>query len=212
MKLKRLLVLAGVVALTGLLWGAPVSADGHLPSITVDPASVPAEAGDVTISVTGANWDPPTPFFITACNGAAGDPTVLVSVVEVLAMCPTITSDGRQVDWADGGFTTEVTVTIGQDDVDAGALVILAGWLSASASTNPEDGHFAITVLAIADMPAEEEPMDEPAAEEPMDETGDEELPVTGHESGLLAIVAASVLVAGLLVIGAGRRVRSATR
>ena len=216
MKLKRLLVLAGAMALIGMLWASPAAADGHLPSITLDPASVPAEAGEVTISVTGANWDPPTPFFITACTGAAGDPTVLVSVVEVLAMCPTITSDGRQVDWADGGFTTEVTLAIGQADIDAGALVILAGWLSASASTNPEDGHFAITVLGIADMPAEEEPMEEPAAEEPMDEPmddmGEEELPVTGHESGLLAIVAASILVAGLLVISAGRRVRTATR
>ena len=43
-------------------------------------------------------------------------------------------------------------------------------------------------------------------------EMGDEELPETGHESGLLAIVAASVLVAGLLVVGAGRRLRTAIR
>ncbi|MYE67450.1 MAG: LPXTG cell wall anchor domain-containing protein [Acidimicrobiia bacterium] len=51
--------------------------------------------------------------------------------------------------------------------------------------------------------------------EESMDdsgEMGDEELPETGHESGLLAIVAASVLVAGLLVVGAGRRLRTAIR
>ena len=35
---------------------------------------------------------------------------------------------------------------------------------------------------------------------------------MTGHESGLLAVVAVSVLLAGLLVIGTGRRVRTATR
>ena len=45
-----------------------------------------------------------------------------------------------------------------------------------------------------------------------MDDMGDEELPVTGHESGLFAILGASILVAGLLAIGAGRRVRTATR
>ena len=228
MKLKRLLVLAGVVALVGMLWASPVAADGHLPSITIDPASVPAEAGEVTVEVTGANWEEPAPFFITACPGAAGDPTAIVDVVAALSMCPTITSDVRTVTWDDGGFTTEITVTVGDDDIAAGGLVILAGWLSASASSNPEDGDATFTVLVIADPepvmeeepaaeepmdePAAEEPMDEPAAEEPMDEPAAEELPDTGSESNMLAIVGAGILVAGLLAIGTGRRVRTVTR
>ena len=54
--------------------------------------------------------------------------------------------------------------------------------------------------------------MDDMGDEEPMDDPGEEELPVTGSESNLLAIVGAGILLAGLLVIGAGRRVRTAIR
>ena len=216
MRVKRLFVLTGVVALTGLLWATPAVADSHLPSITLDPASVPAEAGDVTITVTGSNWNEPTPFYITACTEAKGDPSPLVDVAGVLANCLTITGDFRDVTWDNGGFTTEVTFTITQAEIDAGGLVILAGWLSASATS--EDA--AVAILAIADEPAAEEPAaEEPAAEEPMDDEAmddeamdDEELPVTGAESSLLLIVGAGVLAAGLLVVGAGRRVRTVTR
>ena len=225
MKLKRLLVLAGVMALIGMLWASPAAADSHLPTITLDPASVPAEAGDVTLTVTGANWSEPTPFFIVACPGAAGDPTApltLSSAPEAIAMCPNLMAAVVAVEWDDGSFTTEWTTAITQADIDVGGLVIMAGWLSVDTLSNPEE--FAtVGLLAIgveeepaeepaAEEPAEEEPMDDMGEEEPMDDPGEEELPVTGHESGLLAIVAASVLVAGLLVIGAGRRVRTATR
>ena len=231
MRVKRLFVLAGVVALMGLLWATPVVADSHLPSITLDPSSVPAEEGDVTIAVSGSNWAEPTPFYITACTEAKGDPSPLVDVAGVLANCLTITGDFRDVTWDNGSFTTEVTFTITQDEIDAGGLVILAGWLSASATS--EDA--AVAILAIADEPAAEEPAaeepaaeepaaeepaaeetmdEEPAAEEPMDDGAmdDEELPDTGAESSLLLIVGASILAAGLLVVGTGRRVRTVTR
>ena len=256
MKLKRLFVLAGVVALIGMLWASPAAADGHLPTITLDPATVPAEAGPVTVTVSGANWSEPSPFFIVACSGAAGDaeaPLTLSSAPEAIAMCPDLMASALAVEWDDGSFTTEWTVTITQADIDAGALVILAGWLSVDTLSNPEE-YATVGVLAIgaeeepADEPAEEEPMDDMGDEEsmddmgdeesmddmgdeesmddmgdeesmddmgdeePMDDMGDEELPVTGHESGLFAILGASILVAGLLVIGAGRRVRTATR
>ena len=238
MKLKRLFVLAGVMALIGMLWASPAAADGHLPYITLDPASVPAEEGDVTLTVTGGNWTEPTPFFIVACPGAAGDPVApltLSSAPEAIAMCPNLMAAVVPVEWDDGSFTTQWTTPITQADIDAGGLVIMAGWLSVDTLSSPEE-FASVTLLAIGveeepmDEPAEEEPMDEPAEEEPMDDMGDEEpmddmgdeepmddmgdeeLPVTGHESGLLAIVAASILLAGLLVIGAGRRVRTATR
>lgn len=220
MRIKRLLVVAGVVALMGLLWGSPVSADGHLPSITLDPASVPPETGDVTLTITGANWSEPTPFFIVACPGAAGDPVApltLTSAPEAIAMCPDLMAAVVPVEWDDGSFTTEWTTTITQADIDNGGLVIMAGWLSVDTLSAPEE--FAtVGLLAIVEPPAEEEPMEEePMEEEPMDEApmddgAADEMPVTGHESGLLAIVGASVLVAGLLVIGTGRRVRTATR
>ncbi len=246
MKLKRLLVLAGVVALIGMLWASPAAADSHLPSITLDPAAVPAEEGSVTVTVTGANWTEPSPFFIVACPGAAGDPTApltLSSAPEAIAMCPDLMASAIAVEWDDGGFTTEWTTTITQADIDNGALVVMAGWLSVDTLSDPE----AFATVAALSIGVEEEPMDDPAEEqmddmgdeepmddmgdeepmddmgdeepmddmgdeEPMDDMGDEELPVTGHESGLLAVVGASILAAGLLVIGAGRRVRTATR
>ncbi|MCY3953353.1 MAG: hypothetical protein OXG69_12545 [bacterium] len=238
MKLRRLLVLAGVMALIGMLWASPAAADDHPPSITLDPPAVPAEEGSVTVTVTGANWTEPSPFFIVACPGAAGDPTApltLASAPEAIAMCPDLMASAIAVEWDDGGFTTEWTTTITGTDIDNGALVILAGWLSVDTLSDPEE-YATVAVLAIGvaeepmddpaaeepmddpgeeepmDDPGEEEPMDDPAAEEPMDDPGEEELPETGHESGPLAIVCASILAAGLLVIGAGRRVRTATR
>ena len=239
MKLKRLLVLAGVMALIGMLWAAPAAADSHLPAITLDPASVPAEAGDVTLTVTGANWSEPTPFFIVACPGAAGDPTApltLSSAPEAIAMCPNLMAAVVAVQWDDGSFTTEWTVTITQADIDTGALVIMAGWLSTDTLSSPEE--FAtVGLLAIGESmddmgdeepAAEEEPMDDTGEEEddtgeeePMDDTGEEEsmddgaadeMPVTGAESNLLVVAGASILAAGLLLVGAGRRVRTATR
>ena len=39
---------------------------------------MPAVEGDVTITVTGADWTEPAPFFITACPGA-GKATQLCS-------------------------------------------------------------------------------------------------------------------------------------
>ena len=219
MRVKRIFVLAGVVALMGLLWATPAAADSHQ-SITLDPTSVPAVEGDVTITVTGADWTEPVPFFITACPGAQGDPDAIVTTVDALSMCPAITGAVQTVAFDGGSFTTEITVTITQDDIDAGALVILAGWLSASASS--EDAAAAVLVIADEEEPAAEEPAaeepaaEEPAAEEPAEEPAAEEpadeMPDTGAESNLLVVVGASILAAGLLMAGAGRRVRIATR
>ena len=221
MKIKRLLVLAGVMALIGMLWASPAAADGHLPTITIDPDTVPAEVGDVTVTISGANWTEPSPFFIVACPGAAGDPDApysLSTAPEAIAMCPDLMASALPVNWDDGSFTTEWTVGITQADIDIGGLVIMAGWLSTDTLSNPE-ANATVGLINIGeaeeepmDEPAEEEPMDEPAEEEPMDDTGEEELPVTGNDSGLLAIVGASILAAGLLAISAGRRVRTATR
>ena len=238
MKIKRLLALAGTAALVGVLWGTPVSAEEHLPSITLDPSSVPAEEGEVTLTVTGANWTEPSPFFIVACPGAGGDPTAPLSVStapEAIALCPDLMASALAVEWDDGSFTTEWTVAITQAEIDIGALVVMAGWLSTDTLADPE-ANATITVLTVGESMddsgemGDEESMDgsgemgdgesmddsgEMGDEESMDdsgEMGDEELPETGHESGLLAIVAASVLVAGLLVVGAGRRLRTAIR
>ncbi|MCE2532024.1 MAG: hypothetical protein J4F44_06110, partial [Acidimicrobiia bacterium] len=182
MKLKRLLVLAGVLALLGMLWASPAAADGHLPSITLDPDTVPAEVGDVTITVSGSNWTEPTPFFIVACPGAAGDPAApltLSSAPDAIAMCPNLMASALAVEWDDGSFTTEWTVGITQADIDIGGLVVMAGWLSADTLADPEAfatvGLLNIGEAEQMDDTGEEEPADDPAEEEPMDDTGDEE-------------------------------------
>ena len=132
-------------------------------------------------------------------------------------------------------FTTEWTVAVTQDDIDAGSVVVLAGWLSTDTLADPE-AYATVGVLNIGgDM---DESMDEGAdesmdegAEESMDEGADEsmdesmdegaeesmddaadEMPVTGAETGLLLIVGVGVLIAGLLLVGAGRRVSAVTR
>ena len=228
MRVKRIFVLAGVVALMGLLWATPAAADSHQ-SITLDPTSVPAVEGDVTITVTGADWTEPVPFFITACPGAQGDPTVIADTVAALSMCPTITGAVQVVAWDAGSFTTEVTVPITQGDIDAGGLVILAGWLSA---TPPPYAAAAVLVIvdeeaaaaaeaaaaeaAAAEAAAAEAAAAEAAAAEAADAEAaaeaDDEMPDTGAESNLLVVVGAAILAAGLLLAGAGRRVRTATR
>ena len=127
------------------------------PSITLDPASVPAEEGDVTVSVNGSGWDDParrSPLFITACTGAQGDPTVLVDTASTLANCPNVTGDIAFASLDDSSFTTEITLTITQDMIDAGAVVILAGWLSASATA--EDAGVGVLIIGGDEEPAAE--------------------------------------------------------
>ena len=107
MRIKRLFVLTGVMALCGALWASPAAADEHLPTITFDPPSVPAETGDVTVTASGANWPEPTPFFITSCTGAGGDPTApltLSSAADAIAMCPNLMASAISVEW-DSGFS-----------------------------------------------------------------------------------------------------------
>ena len=243
MRLKRLCVLAGVLALFGALWASPAAADGHVPTLAMDPASVPAEEGDVTVTVSGSNWSEPTPFFITSCTGAGGDPEApltLSSAAEAITMCPDLMASAIAVEWDDGSFTTQWTVTVTQADIDAGAVVVLAGWLSTDTLLDPDE--FAtVAVLNVGDsaddmdegaddMDEGSDDMDEGADDmdegaddmdgdsDDMDDGADdmddgaEELPVTGSESTLLLVTAAGILFAGLLAIGAGRRVRAEVR
>ncbi len=277
MNLKRLFVMAGVVALIGVLWASPAAADNHTHFITLDPTSVPAELGDVEIAVSGGNWSEPVPFFITACTGAGGDVEPVLAMRDLptaQGLCPNLLTDVRAVEWDDGSFATTITVTITQAEIDAGALVIGAGWLDLTALADPESNG-ALAVLTIGE-PMEEETMEEEmmedadasepggADEEPMEEemmedadasepggadeemmdadeesmddetmdegategsapeegsvddlteaSGEEEMPVTGSDSNLIVIMGAAILVAGLLVLGTGRRVRTVNR
>ncbi len=194
----KAVAILGATALAAFLWAAPVAADGHI-SLSVSPSTVPAEAGDVTITVSGSGFSGNlNPFFVTTCPGAEGDPAALATIAEAggdasallasaTAICPTILGDGASPEWSDGSFSHEMTISISDADISNGSLVVLAAGLS---GTTPE---FAFTSLAISDG---EEPAEPVLAE-------------TGANSGLLAIIGISVLGAGLLVIAQSRRLRA---
>ena len=194
-KLAVLLV-TGVLA---VLWAAPAAADSHL-QISIEPESVPAEAGDVTITVSGTSPSGPlSPFFVTKCPGAGGDPTRLDAIAQaggdvstLLAaatqLCPSIMADAASPDWDDGAFSHEITISITDDDIANGAVVVLAAGLSGA------DPKFAFVALKVGEQPT--------LIAEPT-------LADTGANSNLLLIVGVSVLATGLLVLAQGRRVRS---
>ncbi len=190
----KLTVMLGAAVLPALFWIAPASAAEHL-EISIDPVSVPAEAGDVTITVSGTNSTGPlSPFFVTTCPGAKGDPSMLDAIAEaggdvstLLAaateICPNIMSDTAAPDWDGGAFSHEMTVSITDEDIANGAVVVLAAGLSGA------DPEFAFLALQVG----EPSPM----------------LAETGASSSLLLIVGVSVLGAGLLVLAQGRRLRA---
>lgn len=144
----RILVALGLVAaMSGLLAGTASAQDQ---SITISPAAV-AEAGEVTVTVTGADW-PAVGVVILPCplnddgtvNTGACDQTKLT----FLAGTP-----------EDGAFTQEVTV-----DVPEGGIGLLASEAAAGttiqasaaivvdpelANTGVESGLIAIIGLAV---------------------------------------------------------------
>lgn len=102
--------------------------------------------------------------------------------MDMAANCKLDTLTPQTVD-SSGGFTAERTATITPNFLfGVGAL----------------DRSQRGAALVFIGEPPEAAPVDEG--------DGSEELPATGMESSLIAIVGAPVLVAGLLILGAGRR------
>jgi len=187
----RKLVLLGAAAslVAGLfLVATPVSAQGEQ-AISADPAFVPAEAGDYTVTITGTGWvGAPAGLFLTACTGAPDGDAANVTADNALAVCPLlIPSVGRGNPDADGNWSFDLSVTVDDAAIANGSIAILAGELAAGSPWT------ASTNLVVG------EPAAEPVAEEPA-------LADTGVESGMLAVIGGSVLVAGMLALGLGRR------
>lgn len=199
----KFVLIAALLALPAFVLAAPAAAASH-PEISLSPPSAPAEAGDVTVTISGTNFSGNlNPFFVTTCPGAEGDPSALASIAEgggdvtsllaaATAVCPNILTDSASPEWSEGGFSLEKTITLTDEDISNGGIIVLAAGL---AGTSPE---FAFALLAADDSM--------------MSETEGEmtELAETGVNSALLFTVGVLVLGAGLIVLTQARRLRAA--
>ena len=222
--MKKFAIIAGAMAMAGALFlASPVSAQDN-EAIT----AVLNDDGSAT--VTGTGWEgAPATLFVTVCTGA--DPTAEnggITEGNALQVCPTLMADGfaTNPDRGDGGTTTYTISADKIGEVPEEGLVILQGELAAGTQWS---ANTVLTAGGAEEPEAEEEPAaEEPAAEEepeaegaggdeemdeaePMDDEeemddGDDMMADTGSESGLLAVIGVSVLLAGLFAVGIGRR------
>ncbi|MDH3681099.1 MAG: LPXTG cell wall anchor domain-containing protein [Acidimicrobiia bacterium] len=190
------LLMVGLAVGLLAIFAAPASAqDG--PAITVDPPSVDA-AGEATFMVTGTGFTQPA-LFVLPCTIPEGGP-------EAVGQDDCDLANLLPVTVADGGFgPVEVTFDIPAEGLvvvaaDAGqietaAAVITVGEAAADETTDDE----ATDDEATDDEATDDEATDDTAAAQ-------DELPETGAESTLLAIIGVSVALAGAMVVGASRR------
>ena len=171
LRTRSALMLAAVFALLAAI-AAPVGAqDG--PTAEIDPLVVPA-AGEQELNATGSGWqnDPA----ILPCPGLNGDESAFTiansqDVCDVSAfVIPAL---------EDGAFETPLTF-----DVPAEGLVVLV-----ADQATLEFVLITVTVEGAADD----------SGDTGAEEAGTEELANTGAETGALLVIAASLLVAGLL-------------
>ena len=218
--MKKLLIL-GVVAVVGILLFAasPASAQDN-EAITADPATVPATVGSVEVNINGTGWvGAPDGLFVTYCPGAKGDPDA-ITATNATSLCHNLLFSGsRGNPAADGTWSWRLDIPITQEDIDAGGMLVLAGELAPgtewSASTVVQIGESAAeettttteapatTTTAASDSTEDDDMSDDDMSD---DDMSDDDMADTGAESGLIAVIGISVLVAGLLALGLGRR------
>lgn len=174
----KLLILGLGLAMVAVFAGPAAAQDG--PAITVDPANVDA-AGTVEVTITGTGYTQPALFVLPCTFPDGGDVTLLSSDdCDLTALTP-VSPD------ADGAF--EITI---EYDIPAEGLAIVA-----ADAGQVEQAAAAISVGAA----------DEPAPEPTPEETDTaQELPETGSENAILAIVGLTLAAAGVVVLGGGRR------
>jgi hypothetical protein len=196
------------IASLGLV-GAAGAQDAHIGTIDADPATVP-EAGEYTLTANGSGWLPDTSILLTACvspadtlvPGVSDLDTIVAAAgqIEPLSHCDLATAVPIDVD-SDGNFTADLTAEVGDNF-----------FFSAGALDGSQAGAAWIPIVdpaaaaAAEEEAAEEEPAEEEAAEEEPAE--EEALAETGVETGLLAVVGAAVLGAGVMVGREARRHR----
>lgn len=189
-------VVAIVVASLSLTTAAEAQDDVVQGTVVADPATVP-EAGEYTFTATGSEFIPDSSVLVLKCV-LPGD---LVTTVEgavaaaanlnPLADCDIASAQNVAVD-GDGGWTAELTAEVGDNFL-----------LSAGALDGSQAGGAWVPIVPAA---AEEEPAEEEAEAE---EAPAADLADTGVETGLLAVVGAAVLGAGVLVTREGRRFKA---
>ena len=219
--MKKFAIIAGAMAMAGALFlASPVSAQDN-EAIT----AVLNDDGSATVSGTG--WEGAPNLYVTICKGA--DPSAGpegnygITAANAVQVCADIMTDGFSTnpDRGDGGTTTYIISADKVGEVPEAGYVILQGEFAAGSDWS------ATTVLTAGGAEEEEaedpEDPDEEAAEEeaPAEGAGGEEDPMTeespmdeaegtmaetGAESGLLAVIGVSVLLAGLFAVGIGRR------
>ena len=218
MKKVKYLGLLGIVGLLALLfWASPASTqDGG--TVVTEPTSVPAVVGDVDVTFIGTNLPASvTQVAIVPCPGAGGDETT-ITAGNAISFCPTILNflAAGNGDVTDGSLSATISIPITQADIDAGALALTVAQAPLGAGNPSWPVAVAIGETAAAESTdtdagadaTEGTDVDEPQAQSSEDADDGEDLADTGIESGMLALIGASVLIAGVLFAGLGRRLR----
>jgi len=226
---KTLFAIAAIfVASLSLAGTAQAQDDVVVGTVVADPATV-SSAGEYTLTATGSEFIPDSSVLLVACvspadllvPGASSLEEIVAAagLIDPLADCDIAAAQNVDVD-GDGGWSADLTAEVGDNFfLSAGALdgsQVGATWIpivTAAADAEPAEEEAAEEEAAeeeaAEEEAAEEEPAEEEAAEESAEEEAAEEpLAETGVETGLLAVVGAAVLGAGVLVTSEGRRFR----
>lgn len=219
--MKKFVIIAGMLAMAGAIFlASPASAQDN-EAIT----AVLNDDGSVT--VTGTGWEGAPNLYVTLCKGA--DPTAEgggITAGNAITVCQDLMADGfaTNPERGDGGTTTFTIPADKVGEVPEAGYVILQGEFASGSDWS------ATTVVKAA---AEEEPEEEGAGgdedmddmnqtddmsetmDDDMDDSMDDEMASetvstmanTGSESGLLAVIGVSILLAGLFAVGLGRRI-----
>ena len=190
----KLLIVIVAAALLGIFAVPAAAQDGQ--TLESDPPSVDA-AGEHTVTINGSGFTI-IPIFVLPCPGAEGDIAAASQENCDTSNLTTATPD------ADGNFSVEVTYEIPEV-----GLVVSAGEATGAES--------AATVITVGDGGGEGEAEED--AEEAVEEAEEDveeaeeaevtaELAQTGSESGLIAIIAVSVIAAGAMIFMLGRKAR----
>lgn len=180
--MRKILLTVAVLIVAGLGLAGPASAqDTHIGAVTAEPASVP-EAGEHEFTVNGSDFLPDTSIIVGMCVSPADTLVPGTSSVEE------ITAAANEID------------ALTHCDIANAVPVDVDGDGNWSVTLNADVGdNFFVSAGALDGSQAG-------ATWIPIVPAG--ALPETGAETGLIAIVGASALAGGALVLREARRLR----
>ena len=221
--MKKFVIIAGMMAMAGAVFlASPVSAQDN-EAIT----AVLNDDGSAT--VTGTGWAGAPNLYVTICKGA--DPTAEgggITAANAITACQDLMADGfaTNPERGDGGTTTYTIPASKVGEVPEAGYVILQGEFAAGSPWS------AVTVLTAGgddmggddsgddmsggddmaegaggdDMSGGDDMGDDMSGDDMGDDMSTMTMANTGSESGLLAVIGVSILLAGLFAVGLGRR------